>query len=140
GSGHGVQAAGGGRGGSMSRAGSLRRAAFVVATGLVIAAAANVHAQSPKLWRHGIVEPKSDAGLVLMVTQKDFAGKFGLKIETVKFKSGALAVKALLAGEIDSIEAGPDEGMIATAQGADLKIAGCNWPGLRHAIVARASV
>jgi NitT/TauT family transport system substrate-binding protein len=124
----------------MRRFGGPRAAVVCAAAGLVTVFAAPAQSQSPKLWRHGIVEPKSDAGLVLMVTQKDFAERFGLKIDVVKFKNGGLAVKALLAGEIDSIEAGAAEGIVAAAQGADLKIAGCTWPGQRHVVLARAAI
>src|SRR5262249_47212283 len=107
---------------------------------LVAGGASAASAQAPKLWRHGIIEPKSDAGFVLMVTQKDFAEKFGLKIETVKLKNGSLAVKAVIAGELDSVESGAGEGIVAAARGADLKIVGCNWPGLPHAIFARTTI
>jgi NitT/TauT family transport system substrate-binding protein len=124
----------------MCRHGASRVAVLGAAAGLVTCLATGAQAQSPKLWRHGIIEPKSDAGLVLMVAQKDFAERFGLKIDVVKFKNVGLAVKALLAGDLESIEAGAAEGIVAAAQGADLKIAGCTWPGQRHVVLARASV
>ena len=38
-------------------------------------------AQELKLWRHGIVEAKSDAGIVFMGSKGGFAEKQGLKIE-----------------------------------------------------------
>jgi len=110
------------------------------AAALVAALISIAPAQTPKPWRHGIIEPKSDAGFALMVTQKDFAEKFGLKIEAVKLKAGGAAVKALLAGEIDSVEAGAAEAIAAAAQGADLKIVGCSWPGLSHAVLARPGI
>jgi NitT/TauT family transport system substrate-binding protein len=110
------------------------------AAALVAALVSIAPAQTPKPWRHGVIEPKNDAGFVLMVTQKDFAEKFGLKIEPVKLKAGGLAIKALLAGELDSIEAGAAEAVVAAAQGADLKIVGCNWPGLAHAVLVRPGI
>ena len=32
----------------------------------------------PKPWRHGVIEPKSDAGFVLMAFKRDFAKKHGI--------------------------------------------------------------
>ena len=60
-----------------------------------------------KTWRHGVVEAKSDAGFVFMASKGGFAEKQGLKIEMVQFKGDALALKALLAGELDSYEGSP---------------------------------
>jgi NitT/TauT family transport system substrate-binding protein len=97
-------------------------------------------AQAPKVWRHGIISPKSDAGFVLMPSRHGFGDKFGLKIETVSLKDGNLAVKALLAGEVDSIETGAGESIVAGVRGGDVKILGCHWPGLPHAIFAKADI
>src|SRR5262245_8144403 len=87
GGGEGCQTTEGDGGGVMSRHGASRVAALGAAAGLVTCLvtglATGAQAQSPKLWRHGIIEPKSDAGLVLMVAQKDFAERFGLKIDVV---------------------------------------------------------
>ena len=76
-------------------------------------------AQSPKIWRHGVIEPKSDAGFVMMASRRDFGNKFGLKIETLALKNGQIAIKALLAGELDSVESGAGEAIVAGAAGAD---------------------
>ena len=43
-------------------------------------------AQSAKTWHHGVIEPKSDAGFVMMASRRDFGNKFGLKIETLALK------------------------------------------------------
>ena len=67
-------------------------------------------AQDLKPWKHGVIEPKGDAGFMLMVGQRDFAAKHGLKIEIVSLKNGAIAHKALLSGELDSIEVEPGRG------------------------------
>jgi NitT/TauT family transport system substrate-binding protein len=63
---------------------------------------AQAEAQNLKAWRHGVIEPKGDAGFMLMVGQRDFGARHGLKIEIVPLKNGATAHKALLAGELDS--------------------------------------
>ncbi len=69
-----------------------------------------------------MIEPKGDAGFSLMVSRHGFAEKQGLKLEIVRFKNGATAHKALLSGEIDSIESSPGAAILAGAHGADIKI------------------
>src|SRR5580704_4587261 len=87
-----------------------------------------------KSLRHGVIEPKGDAGFSLMVGQRGFAEKHGLKLEIVALKNGATAHKALLAGELDSIESSPGSAILAGAHGADIKILGCDWPGVPHGL------
>src|SRR5258705_2297160 len=64
--------------------------------------AAGASAQDLKTWRHGIIEAKSDAGILYMASKRDFAGKLGLKLDFVQLKNDVIALKALLAGELDS--------------------------------------
>ena len=97
-------------------------------------------AQAPKPWRHGVIEPKGDAGFSLMVSRFGFGEKHGLKIEIVTLKHGATAHKALLAGELDSIESSPGAAILAGAHGADIKIVGCNWSGVPHGLMVRGSI
>jgi NitT/TauT family transport system substrate-binding protein len=85
-------------------------------------------------WRHAIVEPKSDAGIVMMAGKSDIAGKHGLNIEYVPVKGDALALKALIAGDVDSYEGSPGGAIIAASRGADIKLVGCYWPGLSYGI------
>jgi NitT/TauT family transport system substrate-binding protein len=92
-----------------------------------------------KPWRHAIVAAKSDAGIVLMVT-KGFAEKQGLKLEITQVDSDAIALKALLAGELDSFDGSPTGSMIAASRGADVKILGCGWPGLPHGVFVHNAV
>ena len=87
---------------------------------LLLALAGPSLAQAPKVWRHGVIEPKSDAGFVMTASRRNFGDKFGLKLETLALKNGQIALKALLAGEIDSAETGAGEAIIAAAAGADL--------------------
>jgi NitT/TauT family transport system substrate-binding protein len=96
--------------------------------------------QQSKPWRHAIIEPKSDAGFVLMVKHGGFAQKQGLNLETLNVKADSIALKALLAGELESYEGGPGGVVIAAARGADLKIIGCQWPGLVHGIFVRGDI
>jgi NitT/TauT family transport system substrate-binding protein len=101
---------------------------------------AQAEAQNLKAWRHGVIEPKGDAGFMLMVGQRDFGARYGLKIDIVPLKNGATAHKALLAGELDSIESSPGATILAGARGADIKILGCDWPGVPHGLMVRSDI
>ena len=96
--------------------------------------------QELKPWKHGVIEPKGDAGFMLMVGQRDFASTHGLKLEIVPMKNGATAHKALLAGELDSIESSPGATILAGARGADIKIVGCDWPGVPHGLMVKSTI
>ena len=74
--------------------------ALLLAGALAVPAAA----QELKPWKHGVIEPKGDAGFQWMVGQRDFAAKHGLKLEIISLKNGAIAHKALLSGALDSVE------------------------------------
>lgn len=100
----------------------------------LLAFSAGAEAQSPKVWRHGMVEAKSDAGFVMMAGKGGFAEKQGVKIEYVQFKGDALALKAMLAGEIESYEGSPGAPMTAASRGADIKLVGCYWPVLTYGL------
>jgi NitT/TauT family transport system substrate-binding protein len=89
---------------------------------------------SAETWRHAIVEPKSDSGIAMMAGKSDIAGKHGLNIEYVPVKGDALALKALIAGDVDSYEGSPGGAMIAASRGAAIKLVGCYWPGLSYGI------
>jgi ABC-type nitrate/sulfonate/bicarbonate transport system substrate-binding protein len=103
-------------------------------------AAGATHADELKPWKHGVIEPKGDAGFMMMVSQRGFAEKHGLKLEIVSLKNGATAHKALLAGELDSIESSPGAAILAGAHGADIKILGCDWPGVPHGLMVRPNI
>lgn len=96
-------------------------------------------AAAQKVWRHAIIEAKSDAGFPMMVT-RGFAEKQGLKLDIMQIKADQIGLKALLAGELDSYEGGPGGAIVAAARGADVKILGCHWPGLVHGLFARENV
>ena len=125
--------------------GCRRVLALVLALAVALAAltalvAVPANADEMKLWRHGIVEAKSDAGIVFMASKGGFAEKQGLKIEIKQFKGDTLALKALLAGELDSYEGNPGSPMVAASRGADIKLVGCYWPGLTYAIYSKAGI
>ncbi|HZP70104.1 MAG TPA: ABC transporter substrate-binding protein [Pseudolabrys sp.] len=107
---------------------------------VLVAIATSASAQDLKPWKHVVIEPKGDAGFMLMVGERDFASKHGLRLEIVPMKNGALAHKALLSGEVDSIESSPGAAILAGARGADIKIIGCDWPGVPHGLMVKSAI
>src|ERR1700687_5866173 len=93
-----------------------------------------------KVWKHGLINTKADAGIFLMVSKRDFAAKQGLKLEISQFKDDQIALKALIAGEVDSFEGGPQGVFAADSKGADAKILGCHWVVVPHGIYAKEGI
>jgi NitT/TauT family transport system substrate-binding protein len=93
-----------------------------------------------KVWKHGILEAKSDAGFIGMVDKGGFAAKRGLKLEILQIKAGATLMKALLSGEIDSVDMGAAESIVAGVRGTGVKIVGCTWPGVPQVVLAKAGI
>ena len=114
--------------------------ALLAAAVLAVVLSAAAPAQELKPWKHGVIEPKGDAGFMLMVGTRGFAEMHGFKLEIVPLKNGATAHKALLAGELDSIESSPGAAILAGARGADIKIVGCDWPGVPHGLMVRLGI
>src|SRR5215468_2606260 len=112
--------------------------AFVVAL-VGVASLAPARAQE-KVWKHGLINAKADAGIFMMVSTRDFAKKQGLKVEISQFKDDQLALKALIAGELDSFEGGPQGVFAADAKGADVKLLGCHWIVVPHGIYANEKI
>jgi len=102
--------------------------------------ATSASAQDLKTWRHGIIEAKSDAGILYMAGKRETAGRLGLKLDFVQLKNDAIALKALLAGELDSYEGGAGGAMAAAARGADVRIVGCNWLAAPHGVYVRPNI
>lgn len=115
------------------------RIAIAMLASLVFAETCAAAAQAQEPWRNALVAAKSDAGIVMMVS-KGFADKQGLKLEEIQVDSDQIALKALLAGEVDSFEGSPSGSMIAASRGADVKIIGCEWPGLPHGVFVRSNI
>lgn len=110
--------------------------AIVVAS---IATLSTAHAQD-KVWKHGILEAKSDSGFITMVDKGGFGAKRGLKIEILQIKAGATLMKALISGEIDSVDMGAAESIVAGVRGTGVKIVGCTWPGVPQVVLAKAEI
>jgi NitT/TauT family transport system substrate-binding protein len=121
-------------------AAALTIGAPVLAICVAAPAPAQSLTQSLTPWTHGVIEPKGDAGFSLMVSRRGFAERRGLAIKIVSLSNGTLAHKALLSGEVDSIESSPGAAILAGLRGADLKITGCDWPGVLHGLMVKSSI
>jgi NitT/TauT family transport system substrate-binding protein len=109
---------------------------------VMIGAAAPVCAQgqaSPSAtWRHGIIEPKGDAGFQVMAVRAGFTARQGLKLALPSFQNDVIMLRALLAGELESYEGGAATAIMVAARNADVKIVGCHWLTVVHSVFARA--
>src|SRR5260221_8260080 len=117
------------------RMAGICRLQLVWASAAVIAglasAAACAHAQGQP-WRHAIIEPKSDAGFQVMAVRGGFAVKQGIDLKLPYFPNDVIALRGLLAGDLDSYEGGAATALIAAARNADIKIVGCQWQTVVH--------
>ncbi len=97
-------------------------------------------ASAQHVWRHGLIKAKADAGIFMMVTTRDFAKKQGLDLQISEFKDDQIALKALIAGEVDSFEGGPQGVFTADSKGGDVRILGCHWVVVPHGIYAKSDI
>lgn len=112
----------------------------LIAAALLVVCALPVANAQDKVWKHGILEAKSDSGFIAMVDKGGFGAKHGLKVEILQIKAGATLIKALIAGEIDSVDMGAAESIVAGARGTGVKIVGCTWPGVPQVVLAKAEI
>ncbi len=110
--------------------------AFAAALACPVTAQAQGQGQG-QVWRHAIIEPKSDAGFQVMSIRGGFAAKQGIDLKLPYFQNDVIMLRGLLAGELDSYEGGAATAMIAAARGADVKIIGCHWQTVVHSVFAR---
>jgi NitT/TauT family transport system substrate-binding protein len=108
----------------------------IVAAAAVSMLSAPAAAQG-KPWKHALLNAKADAGIFMMLAKRGFAEKQGLIIELLQVKDDQIGLKALIAGEVDSFEGGPQGVFAAAARGADVKIIGCHWVVVPHGIYVR---
>jgi NitT/TauT family transport system substrate-binding protein len=111
------------------RAGTAGALAAVCALTVLVPAA-----QAQEAWRHGIVDAKADSGFLFQAAEGGFDDKHGVNIEMVQFSGGPTPLKALIAGDLDSFEASPVVALSAMHLGADVKIIGCDWPGMTYTV------
>src|SRR5438876_11802826 len=115
---------------------ALRMAGTIVAALALLQGAAPAAAQT-QTWRHAIIEAKSDAGFQVMAVRGGYAGKLGLELKLPHFQNDVIALRGLLAGELDSYEGGAATAIIAGSRNADVKIIGCHWQTVVHSVFAR---
>jgi NitT/TauT family transport system substrate-binding protein len=114
---------------AVSRVLGLALASFTM---LPVAGAAQDH-----VWRHGIIEAKSDAGFQVMAVRAGFAQKVGIDLKYSYFQNDVIMLRAMLAGELDSYEGTPGAALLAGARNAAIKIVGCHWQNVVHSVFAR---
>ncbi|MBI3702967.1 MAG: ABC transporter substrate-binding protein [Rhizobiales bacterium] len=121
-------------------AATFKCAALAAVVAVAVGALAGSAAAQEKVWHHGLINAKADAGILLMVSTRDFAAKQGLTLKISQFKDDQLALKAMIAGELDSFEGGPQGVFAANAKGADARILGCHWIVVPHGIYATEAI
>jgi NitT/TauT family transport system substrate-binding protein len=118
-------------------------AVTAILTGFVVFGVAGrdaIHAQSLVPWRQGAMQPNGDAGLRWMTAEGGFAARQGLGLRMIPFDNEAQMFKALMAGELETLEGSAIGAMIATSKGGDLKILGCSWPKLSNSFFAHQGI
>ena len=122
----------------MDTAASLRVLGQVLATVALLSGNPVTAAAQDRLWRHGIIEAKSDAGFQVMAVRAGFAQKLGLDLRHSYFQNDVIMLRAMLAGELDSYEGTPGAALLAGSRNAGIKIIGCHWQAVVHSVFARA--
>ncbi|MGH6663990.1 MAG: hypothetical protein ACREB2_03675, partial [Pseudolabrys sp.] len=83
----------------------------IILAAIILAGAIALHpvpaAAQGKPWRHALLNAKADAGIFMMAAKRGFAQKQGLNLELLQVKDDQIGLKALIAGEVDSFEGGP---------------------------------
>ena len=98
-------------------------------------------AQTPKPWTHGVIEPKGDAGFSLMVSRRGFARKARAQDQDrLAAERHARPQGAARRANSTASSSSPGAAILAGLRGADLKIVGCDWPGVLHGMMAKAPI
>ena len=111
---------------------------LAIAFAAVVLVAAPIHAQVK--WKHGLVQAKGDAGFFWMALEKGYFKKRGLDVEFMQFRGDNDVMRALLGGELDTIELSPAAGMNAIDRGSDLRFIGSSMPGFPYALYVRKDI
>ena len=112
----------------------------LAAAALILLGRTVTHAEDLHAWKHGIIEPKSDAGFVVTPLQQQFGSQYGLSVDIVNIQSDQVGLKALIAGQLDSYEGAPNSAIVAASRGAGVKIIACAWPLLVQGIFVRSDI
>ncbi|HUK58728.1 MAG TPA: hypothetical protein VLV50_05805 [Stellaceae bacterium] len=106
---------------------------------LVLAVALAASPAWAKPWRHAVVAPAADSGFAMMAEKGGFADRQQLELKIITYPSDAEALPALRGGEIDSFEGTPTTALLAEKRD-DVRIIGCPWLALAHAVFTRPSI
>src|SRR5215470_8563331 len=87
-----------------------------------------------------MLEAKRDTFFIAMIDTGSSPPNRGLILEILQIKAGATLMKALLSGEIDSVDMGAAESIVAGVRGTGVKIVGCTWPGVPQVVLAKAEI
>jgi NitT/TauT family transport system substrate-binding protein len=118
----------------MDTTASLRFVAITIAALALLSGAA---VAQDRVWRHGIIEAKSDAGFQVMAVRAGFTQKLGLDLKYSYMQNDVIMLRAMLAGELDSYEGTPGPALVAGSRSAGIKIIGCHWQAVVHSVFAR---
>jgi NitT/TauT family transport system substrate-binding protein len=118
----------------MDTTASLRLLGTAIAALVLLSGTA---AAQDRVWRHGIIEAKSDAGFQVMAVRAGFAQKAGLDLKYSYMQNDVIMLRAMLAGELDSYEGTPGPALVAGSRNAGIKIIGCHWQAVVHSVFAR---
>jgi len=121
----------------MGTAASLRALGQAVTVFALLSGNPGTAAAQDRVWRHGIIEAKSDAGFQVMATRAGFAQKLGLDLKYSYMQNDVIMLRAMLAGELDSYEGTPGPALVAGSRNAGIKIIGCHWQAVVHSVFAR---
>ena len=98
------------------------------------------HAQE-KVWKHGILEAKSDAGFIAMVDRGSFAAKRGLKVELLQSKGRRDSDESADFGrDRQSVDMGAAEVDRRRHSRHGSETVGCTWPGVPQVVLAKAEI
>ncbi len=117
------------------RLSSVCRAALLAA-----ALGAPAGAQELKIWKHGVIEPKGDAGFSLMVSRQGFAEKHGLKLEIFTSRTAPRRTRRCWRARSTASNRRRAPPSSPAPHGADIKIVGCDWPGVPHGLMVRSTI
>ncbi len=94
----------------------------------------------PPAWKHGVLLPKADAGIILMPARGGFGTAQGIDLQISVMKDDTGLIRALLAGELDSIEGGSATAILAASRGAPPRVLGCYWTVVPYGVFAKAEI
>lgn len=92
-------------------------------------------------WVHGVTKQKGDAAFQhVMALNKGYFDELGIDFQIQEFEGDSTIIKALIAGQVDSMEANPNNTLVALSQGSDLKFVAASIPGMSHVLYTKDNI